>query len=65
MSDLSIELHWQHTTPLFATGIYLNSHIVQMNQLHEIEVDSAPAWGGDPAHTNSEQASPPPCPVET
>jgi len=54
MSDLSIELHWQRTTPLFATGTYTNSHIVQMNRLHEIEVDSAPAWGGDPAHTNSE-----------
>lgn len=27
-----------------------------MNQLHEISVDSAPDWGGDPAHTNPEQA---------
>ena len=56
MSDLSIELHWQRTTPVFATGSYSNSHIVQMNRLHEIDVDSAPDWGGDPAHTNPEQA---------
>jgi len=56
MSDLSIELHWQRTTPVFAAGSYSNSHIVQMNRLHEIDVDSAPDWGGDPAHTNPEQA---------
>ena len=56
MSDLSIELHWQRKTPVFATGTYSNSHIVQMNRLHEIDVDSAPDWGGDPAHTNPEQA---------
>ncbi|MDC3364133.1 OsmC family protein [Planktomarina temperata] len=56
MSDLSIELHWQRKTPVFATGTYSNSHIVQMNRLHEIDVDSAPYWGGDPAHTNPEQA---------
>ena len=56
MSDLCIELHWQRTTPVFATGTYSNSHIVQMNRLHEIDVDSAPDWGGDPAHTNPEQA---------
>ena len=29
---------------------------MQMNQLHEIDVDSAPDWGGDPAHANPEQA---------
>ena len=56
MSDLSIELHWQRTTPVFATGTYSNFYIVQMNRLHEIDVDSAPDWGGDPAHTNPEQA---------
>ena len=56
MSDLYIELHWQRTTPVFATATYSNSHIVQMNRLHEIDVDSAPDWGGDPAHTNPEQA---------
>ena len=56
MSDLSIELHWQRTTPVFATGTYSNSHIVQMNRLYEIDVDSAPDWGGDSAHTNPEQA---------
>ena len=56
MSDLSIELHWQRTTPVFATGTYSNSHIVQMNRLHEIDVDSAPDWGGDSAHTNPDQA---------
>ena len=56
MSDLSIELHWQRTTPVLATGTYSNSHIVQMNRLHEIDVDSAPDWGSDPAHNNPEQA---------
>ena len=52
MSDLSIKIHWQRPAPVFATGTYSNSHIVQMNQLHEIDVDSAPDWGGDPAHAN-------------
>ena len=56
MSDLSIKIHWQRAAPVFATGTYSNSHIVQMNQLHEIDVDSAPDWGGDPAHANPEQA---------
>ena len=56
MPDLSIKIHWQRAAPVFATGTYSNSHIVQMNQLHEIDVDSAPDWGGDPAHANPEQA---------
>ncbi len=56
MSDLAIELHWQRAEPVLHTGKYSNAHTVQFNSSHEIEVDSAPDWGGDPANTNPEQA---------
>lgn len=56
MSDLAIELHWQRGEPVLQTGKYSNAHTVQFNSSHEIEVDSAPDWGGDPANTNPEQA---------
>lgn len=56
MSDLAIELHWQRVEPVLQTGKYSNTHTVQFNSSHEIEVDSAPDWGGDPANTNPEQA---------
>ncbi len=56
MSDLSIELHWQRAEPALQTGKYSNAHTVQYNSNHEIQVDAAPDWGGDPDHTNPEQA---------
>ncbi|KGM89273.1 MAG: OsmC family protein [Roseovarius sp.] len=56
MSDLAIELHWQRAEPVLHTGKYSNAHTVQFNNHHDVQVDAAPDWGGDPAHTNPEQA---------
>lgn len=56
MSDLSIELHWHRATPVLQTGKYSNAHTVQYNDSHGVQVDAAPDWGGDPGHTNPEQA---------
>ncbi|WP_269584274.1 OsmC family protein [Roseibium sp. Sym1] len=56
MSDLSIALHWQRTEANLKAGEYSNAHLVQYNAGHEVQVDAAPDWGGDPEHTNPEQA---------
>ena len=56
MSELSIQLHWQRAEAEFETGAYSNADSVQFNERHELSVDVAPDWGGDPAHTNPEQA---------
>ncbi|SUZ32486.1 hypothetical protein ROE7235_02245 [Roseibaca ekhonensis] len=56
MSDLAIELHWQRAEPALETGTYSNAHAVHYNSTHEMQVDAAPDWGGNPAHTNPEQA---------
>ncbi len=56
MSDLSIDLHWQRAEPALRSGKYSNAHTVQYNDDHEVRVDAAPDWGGDPGNTNPEQA---------
>ena len=56
MSDLSIQLHWQRTEPDLQPGKYSNVHTVQFNGSNDLQVDSAPDWGGDPSNTNPEQA---------
>ncbi|MDG4647499.1 OsmC family protein [Roseibacterium sp. SDUM158017] len=56
MSDLAIELHWQRAEPALQSGRYSNAHTVLFNHRHDVTVDAAPDWGGDPAHTNPEQA---------
>lgn len=56
LSDLAIELHWHRAEPALQTGQYSNAHTVQYNRSHELQVDAAPDWGGDPDHTNPEQA---------
>jgi len=56
MSDLAIELHWQRAEKALETGKYSNAHEVRYNRTHEVQVDAAPDWGGDPDHTNPEQA---------
>lgn len=56
MSNLSIQLHWHRAEPVLHTGKYSNAHRVQFNTSYEVDVDSAPDWGGDPTHTNPEQA---------
>lgn len=56
MSDLSIALHWQRTEASLQAGQYSNAHLVRYNADHEVQVDAAPDWGGDPGNTNPEQA---------
>jgi organic hydroperoxide reductase OsmC/OhrA len=56
MSDLAIELHWQRAEPALEIGRFSNAHAVQYNATHEVQADAAPDWGGDPDHTNPEQA---------
>lgn len=56
MTDLSIQLHWQRTEPALQPGKYSNVHTVQFNDSHDLKVDAAPDWGGDPGNTNPEQA---------
>ncbi len=56
MSALSIDLHWQRQEAHLKTGAYSNAHSVQYNGRYDLPVDAAPDWGGDPAHTNPEQA---------
>ena len=56
MSDLAIELHWHRAESALETGKYSNAHDVHYNRTHELQVDAAPDWGGNPDHTNPEQA---------
>ncbi|WP_294621421.1 OsmC family protein [uncultured Roseovarius sp.] len=56
LSDLAVELHWHRAEPVLETGKFSNSHTVQYNREHELQVDAAPDWGGDPENTNPEQA---------
>jgi organic hydroperoxide reductase OsmC/OhrA len=56
LSDLAVELHWHRDEPALDTGKYSNAHTVEFNRSHELQVDAAPDWGGDPDHTNPEQA---------
>lgn len=56
MSDLSIQLHWQRTTPELKAGQYANAHSIKYNDSYELIADAAPDWGGDKNHTNPEQA---------
>jgi organic hydroperoxide reductase OsmC/OhrA len=56
MSDLSIQLHWQRTEADLQPSKYSNAHTVQFNDGHDLRVDAAPDWGGDPSNTNPEQA---------
>jgi len=56
MTDLSIQLHWQRAEPELQPGKYSNAHTVQFNGSYDLQVDSAPDWGGDPINTNPEQA---------
>ncbi len=56
MSHLAIDLHWQRKEPDFQPGTYSAGHQVFFNSHHDIDVDAAPDWGGNPDHTNPEQA---------
>jgi len=56
MSDLSIDLNWQRTTPDMSPGNYSGAHTVQFNDTYVLGVDAAPDWGGDAAYTNPEQS---------
>lgn len=56
MSELSIELSWQRAEPDLRPGKFSNAHTVRFDEHHDLQVDAAPDWGGDPANTNPEQA---------
>lgn len=56
MSDLAIDLHWQRGGPALLPGQYSAAHRVSYGTRYDIAVDAAPDWGGDPDHTNPEQA---------
>ena len=56
MSDLSIQLRWQRAEPELQPGKFSNAHTVQFGEHHDLPVDAAPDWGGDPVNTNPEQA---------
>lgn len=56
MSNLAIDLHWQRAESALQTGLFSNAHTVQYNSSYDLKVDAAPDWGGDPSHTNPEQA---------
>ena len=56
MSEISIELHWQRIEPDLKPGAYTAEHVVQFNNSHDLQVDTAPDYGGDPDCTNPEQA---------
>ncbi|MFD1344105.1 OsmC family protein [Litorisediminicola beolgyonensis] len=56
MTDLAIDLHWQRHSPALESGHYSNAHRVVFNTRCDVDVDAAPDWGGDPEHTNPEQA---------
>jgi len=56
MSAFSTQLHWQRSETALVTGKYSNAHTVQYGDRHDLPVDTAPDWGGDPANTNPEQA---------
>lgn len=56
MSDISIDLHWHRIGPELRPGAYSGEHVVQFNSSHDVQVDAAPDYGGDPSCTNPEQA---------
>lgn len=56
MSELSIHLHWQRSESELRPNKFSNAHTVRYNEQYELQVDSAPDWGGDAKNTNPEQA---------
>lgn len=56
MSDISIQLRWERAEPELQPGKFSNAHNVQFGEHHDLQVDAAPDWGGDPDNTNPEQA---------
>jgi organic hydroperoxide reductase OsmC/OhrA len=56
MSALAIELHWHRADSVLSPGKYTAAHTVRFNNHHEVQVDAAPDWGGQPENTNPEQA---------
>ena len=54
--SLATDLHWQRDGAALRPGAYSAAHRVWFNTHLDIDVDAAPDWGGDPNHTNPEQA---------
>ncbi len=56
MTELAVEIAWERQGDGLKPGKYSNAHLISFDQMHRIRGDAAPDWGGDPAHTNPEQA---------
>jgi len=56
MTELAIAIAWERQEDELKPGKYSNAHLIAFDQMHRIRGDAAPDWGGDPAHTNPEQA---------
>jgi len=56
MTELSTDLHWQRSEAELHQGKHSSAHTVRYNDNYDLKVDAAPDWGGNPEHTNPEQA---------
>jgi len=56
MTELSIDLNWQRTTPELVLGEYETGHEISFHDDCAIQADAAPDWGGDANATNPEQS---------
>lgn len=56
MSELSIDLSWERTTPELRPGAYSAAHTVRYNDRYELDSDAAPDYGGDAERVNPEQS---------
>ena len=54
--SLAIDLHWHRNGTALLPGRYAAAHRVSLTARHDLDMDAAPDWGGDPDHANPEQA---------
>lgn len=56
MSELAVDITWERGEAEFKPGTFSNAHLISYDAHNRVRGDAAPSWGGDPAHTNPEQA---------
>ena len=56
MSELPVALHWQRFLPIVHSARHSNACTVDYYDSCKLQMDAAPDWGGNPEHTNPEQA---------
>ena len=56
MSQFSIQLEWQRTTPDFDSKTFDRSHILRLSGWQTVQGSSAPQYAGDPNMSNPEEA---------